>query len=215
MNKKTIITALLALVAMTGWAQDVNTCQRIAERILNAAQNHSSDGIDELLAPEFHFSNIKQPIAGKVIKQIIAQMPIITGWEQSNVERDSTGLTLHYIMTESDSTTTEATFLFNADNMVVEADLLQAEVSIRHATPTANVQSGVNIARMPIQRHGRLPIVTVTIDGQSCNMFFDTGAPGVILNSKYFDHNIDGEVMGSGGRGAVGTGSVSGMHHVK
>ena len=215
MNKQTIITALLALVALTGWAQDVNTCQRIAERILNAAQNHSSDGIDELLAPEFHFSNIKQPIAGKVIKQIIAQMPIITGWEQSNVERDSTGLTLHYIMTESDSTTTEATFLFNADNMVVEADLLQAEVSIRHATPTANVQSGVNIARMPIQRHGRLPIVTVTIDGQSCNMFFDTGAPGVILNSKYFDHNIDGEVMGSGGRGAVGTGSVSGMHHVK
>ena len=215
MNKKLLITALLALVAMTGWAQDVNTCQRIAERILNAAQNHSSDGIDELLAPEFHFSNIKQPIAGKVIKQIIAQMPIITGWEQSNVERDSTGLTLHYIMTESDSTTTEATFLFNADNMVVEADLLQAEVSIRHATPTANVQSGVNIARMPIQRHGRLPIVTVTIDGQSCNMFFDTGAPGVILNSKYFDHNIDGEVMGSGGRGAVGTGSVSGMHHVK
>jgi predicted aspartyl protease len=215
MNKQTIITTMLALVAMTGWAQDVNTCQRIAERILNAAQNHSSDGIDELLAPEFHFSNIKQPIAGKVIKQIIAQMPIITGWEQSNVERDSTGLTLHYIMTESDSTTTEATFLFNADNMVVEADLLQAEVSIRHATPTANVQSGVNIARMPIQRHGRLPIVTVTIDGQSCNMFFDTGAPGVILNSKYFDHNIDGEVMGSGGRGAVGIGSVSGMHHVK
>ena len=215
MNKKTIITALLALVALTGWAQDVNTCQRIAERILNAAQNHSSDGIDELLAPEFHFSNIKQPIAGKVIKQIIAQMPIITGWEQSNVERDSTGLTLHYIMTESDSTTTEATFLFNADNMVVEADLLQAEVSIRHATPTAKVQSEVNMVRVPIHRYGGLPIVTVTIDGKPCNMFFDTGAPGVILNSKYFNHNIDGEVMGSGGRGAVGTGSVSGMHHVK
>ena len=71
------------------------------------------------------------------------------------------------------------------------------------------------MVRVPIHRHGGLPIVTVTIDGQPCNMFFDTGAPGVILNSKYFDHNIDGEVMGSGGRGAVGTGSVSGMHHVK
>ena len=45
-------------------------------------------------------------------------------------------------------------------------------------------------------------------------MFFDTGAPGVILNSKYFDHNIDGQVMGSGGHGVVGTGSVSGLHHV-
>ena len=202
-------------VTLVGQAQDVNTCQSIAERILTAAQNHSSDGIDELLAPEFHFSAIKQPIAGKVLKQIIAQMPTITGWKRSNVERDSTGLTLRYIWTESDSTTTEATFLFNADNMVVEANLLNAEVSIRRATPTASVPSGVNIARVPIERHGGLPIVTVTIDGKPCNMFFDTGAPGVILNSKYFDHNIDGEVMGGGGRDAVGKGAASGMHHVE
>jgi len=202
-------------VTLVGQAQDVNTCQSIAERILTAAQNHSSDGIDELLAPEFHFSAIKQPIAGKVLKQIIAQMPTITGWKRSNVERDSTGLTLRYIWTESDSTTTEATFLFNADNMVVEANLLNAEVSIRRVTPTASVPSGVNLARVPIERHGGLPIVTVTIDGKPCNMFFDTGAPGVILNSKYFDHNIDGEVMGGGGRGAVGKGAASGMHHVE
>lgn len=86
---------------------------------------------------------------------------------------------------------------------------------MRRATPTASVQSGVNIARVPIERHGGLPIVTVTIDGKPCNMFFDTGAPGVILNSKYFNHNIDGEVMGGGGRGAVGKGAASGMHHVE
>ena len=215
MNKQTIITSLLVLVAMAGQAQDVNTCQPIAERILTAAQNHSSDGIDELLAPEFHFSNIKQPIAGKVLKQIIAQMPIITGWEQSNVERDSTGVTLHYIMTESDSRTTEATFLFNADNMVVEANLLPGKVSLQKGTPTAKAQPEISMVRIPIHRYDGLPIVTVIIDGQPCNMFFDAGAPGVILNSKYFDHNIDGQVMGSGGRGAVGTGSVSGLHHVK
>ena len=205
---------LATTVTLVGQAQDVNTCQSIAERILTAAQNHSSDGIDELLASEFHISNIKQPIAGKVLKQIVAQMPTITGWEQSNVERDSTGLTLRYIWTDSDSTTTEATFLYNADNMVVEVDLLNAEVSIRRATPTASVPSGVNIARVPIEHHGGLPIVTVDIDGKPCNMFFDTGAPGVILSSKYFDHNIDGEVMGGGGRGAVGKGTASGMHHV-
>ena len=215
MNKKTIITALLVLVTLTGQAQDVNTCQTIAERILTAAQNHSSDGIDELLAPDFHFSNIKQPIAGKVLKQIIAQMPAVKSWELSGTEQDSTSLTLRYIMTESDSTTTEATFLFNADNMVVEADLLQADVSIRSATPTPKAQPEVSMVRIPIHRYGGLPIVTVTIDGQPCNMFFDTGAPGVILNSKYFDHNIDGQVMGGGGRGAVGKGAASGMHHVK
>lgn len=215
MNKKTIITALLALITMVGWAQDVKTCQPIAERILTAAQNHAPDGIDELLASDFHFNNIKQPLAAKVLKQIIAQMPAMSSWELAGTEQDNTRLTLRYIITKSDSTTSEATIVFSADNLVLEADLLQADVSIRRVTPTAKVQSDVSIVRVPIHRQGGLPIVTVTIDGQPCNMFFDAGAPGVILNSKYFDHNIDGQVMGSGGHGVIGTGSVSGVHHVK
>ena len=215
MNKKTIITVLLVLVAMAGQSQDINTCQPIAERILTAAQNHKPDGIDELLAPDFHFNKIKQPLAAKVLKQIIAQMPAMTSWELAGTEQDSTGLTLRYIITRPDSTTSEATILFSVDNLVLEADLLQADISIQRATPTPKAQPNVSMVRVPIHRYDGLPIVTVTIDGQPCNMFFDAGAPGVILNSKYFDHNIDGQVMGCGGRGAVGTGSVSGMHHVK
>ncbi|MBQ7181907.1 MAG: aspartyl protease family protein [Bacteroidaceae bacterium] len=214
MSKQTIIAVLFALVAMSGQAQDVSLCQPIAERILTAAQNHQPDGIDELLAPDFRFTRIKQPVAAKVLRQIIAQMPAITGWELAGTAQDSTVLTLRYLMTKPDSTTMEATFLFNADNLVLEADLLRAEISIRHATPTAKAEPGLSMVRIPIHLYGGLPIVSVTIDGRPCNMFFDTGAPGVILNSKYFDHNIDGEVMGSGGRGAVGTGSVSGLHHV-
>ena len=213
--KQTIITALLVLVAMTGHCQDFNTCQPIAGCILTAAQNHKPDGIDELLAPDFHFNNIKQPLAAKVLKQIIAQMPAMTSWELAGTEQDSTGLTLRYIITRPDSTTSEATILFSVDNLVLEADLLQADISIQRATPTPKAQPNVSMVRVPIHRYDGLPIVTVTIDGQPCNMFFDAGAPGVILNSKYFEHNIDGQVMGSGGRGAVGTGSVSGMHHVK
>lgn len=215
MKSKLIITTLLALVAMIGQAQDVNTCRPIAERILTAAQNHNPEDIDELLAPDFHFTNIKQPMAAKVLKQIIAQMPAMTRWELAGTEQGGIGLTLRYIITKPDGTTSEATILFSAENLVLEADLLQADVSIRHVTPTAKVQSEMSMVRVPIRRYGGLPIVTVTIDGQPCNMFFDTGAPGVILNSKYFDHNIDGQVMGSGGRGAVGTGSVSGVHYVK
>ena len=195
MKSKLIIIALLFIVVMTAHGQNVNTCKPIAERILTAAQNHTPDGIDELLAPDFHYNKIKQPTAAKVLKQIVAQMPAMTGWELTGTEQDSTGLTLRYIITKSDSNTSEATIIFSADNLVLEADLLQADVSIRRVTPTAKVQSDVSIVRVPIHRQGGLPIVTVTIDGQPCNMFFDAGAPGVILNSKYFDHNIDGQVM--------------------
>ena len=209
-----IILAVVFMVTRVQ-GQEVNTCRPIAERILTAAQNHAPDGIDELLAPDFRFTNIKQPVAAKVLKQIIAQMPAMTGWDFSSAVQDSTGLMLRYTITKPDSTTSEATFLFNADNMVLEADLLNADITLRKATPTAKAQPEVSMMRVPMHRYGGLPIVTVTIDGQSCNMFFDTGAPGVILNSKYFDHNIDGQVMGNGGHGVVGTGSVSGMHHVK
>lgn len=215
MKSNLIITALLFIVVVTAHGQDVNKCKPIAERILTAAQNHTPDGIDELLASDFHYNKIKQPTAAKVLKQIIAQMPAMTGWELAGTEQDSMGLTLHYIITKPDSTTSEATILFSADNLVLESDLLQADVSIRSATPTAKAQPEVRMVRVPIHRYGGLPVVTVTIDGQPCNMFFDTGSPIVVLNSKYFDHNIDGQVMGSGGRGAVGTGSVSGVHHVK
>lgn len=211
------LSLIIAIVTMTSIAkaQDVNTCQPIAERILTAAQNHSSDGIDELLAPEFHFSNIKQPTAAKVLKHIIVQMPAMTGWELASAEKDSTGLLLRYTITKPDNTTSEATILFNADNLVLEANLLPGKVLLGKATPSAKAQPEVSMTRIPMHRYGGLPIVTVTIDGKPCNMFFDTGAPGVILNSKYFDHNIKGKVMGSGGQGVVGSGSVSGMHHVK
>lgn len=213
--KQTIITILFAIVAMAGQAQDANTCKRIAEHILTGAQNHKPDGIEELLASDFHFNNIKQPLAAKVLKQIIAQMPTMMSWELADTEQNSTGLTLRYIITKPDSSTSEATILFSADNLVLEANLLSGNVSLLKANPTPNKQPEVSIVRVPIHRHNGLPIVIVIIDGQPCNMFFDTGAPGVILNSKYFDHNISGQVMGSGGRGAVGTGSVSGVHHVK
>ena len=213
--KRTFFTILLALVYLTGLAQDADTCKSIAERILTAAQNHTSDGIDELLAPDFRFTNIKQPIATKVLKQIITQMPLMTGWELTGTLQDSTGLKICYTITRPDSSTSEATFLFNTDNLVVEADLLNADISLRKGTPTAKAQPEVSVTRVPIHRHNGLPIVNVIIDGQPCNMFFDTGAPGVILNSKYFDHNIEGQVMGSGGHGAIGTGSLSGLHHVK
>lgn len=213
--KWTFFTILFTFVSMTGLAQDANTCKRIAEHILTAAQNHKPDGIEELLAPDFRFTNIKQPIATKVLKQIITQMPLMTGWELTGTLQDSTGLKICYTITRPDSSTSEATFLFNTDNLVVEADLLNADISLRKGTPTAKAQPEVSVTRVPIHRHNGLPIVNVIIDGQPCNMFFDTGAPGVILNSKYFDHNIEGQVMGSGGHGAIGTGSLSGLHHVK
>ena len=137
MKSKIILSALLFIVITMAHGQDVNICQPMAERILKAAQNHTPDGIDGLLAPEFHYNNIKQPTAAKVLKKIVAQMPAMTGWELAGTEQDSTGLTLRYIITKPDSTTSEATILFSADNLVLEAILLSSNVSLLKANPSA------------------------------------------------------------------------------
>ena len=89
--KRTFFTILLALVYLTGLAQDADTCKLIAEHILTAAQNHKPDGIEELLASDFHFNNIKQPLAAKVLKQIIAQMPTMMSWELLTPNRTARG----------------------------------------------------------------------------------------------------------------------------
>lgn len=186
MRRNIIIIALFISVVTVAHGQDVNTCRPKAERILTAAHNHTPDGIDELLAADFRYTNIKQPVAAKVLKQIIAQMPAMMSWELTDTKQDSTGLTLRYTITKPDSTTSEATILFNADNLVLEADLLNADISLRKATPTAKAQPEVSVVRIPLHRYGGLPIVTVTIDGQPCNMFFRLRSPGCHSQQQVF-----------------------------
>lgn len=57
---------------------------------------------------------------------------------------------------------------------------------------------------IPLIRIGRLLIMEATVDGESGNLIFDTGATGLVLNRSYFrDHVISGEQSSSGITGNV------------
>ena len=198
-------------------AQDVNKCRPIAERLLSAAQKHQPDDIDELLAPDFHYSDYGQPIASKVLKQIIVQMPTLSGSELMDVKQDSTVLSLQYrLLMEPDNATSDAIISFSVDNLILEADLLPGMVKLKvssDATPSAMAPPEVSMVRVPIRICDGVPVVTVAIDGQTCNMIFDTGAPDVILNSKYFGNNVNEMATGIS-LGVVGSDASRGVHRV-
>jgi len=58
---------------------------------------------------------------------------------------------------------------------------------------------------IPLRRAGRLFVMEATIDGETGNLIFDTGATGLVLNRTYFrDHISSGELSSSGITGSAG-----------
>jgi len=59
---------------------------------------------------------------------------------------------------------------------------------------------------IPLKRAGRLLLVEATVDGESGNLVFDTGANGLVFNSTYFrKHEKTGGYSTMGTTGALGT----------
>ena len=58
---------------------------------------------------------------------------------------------------------------------------------------------------IPIKRAGRLLMVEATVDGETGNLIFDTGANGIVLNRTYFrNHVVANQISSNGITGAVG-----------
>lgn len=64
---------------------------------------------------------------------------------------------------------------------------------------------------IPLKRAGRLFLIETTIDGQSGNLIFDTGASGLVLNKTYFRKYAAFEKNTGGGI----TGEMAKVEHIK
>jgi hypothetical protein len=67
------------------------------------------------------------------------------------------------------------------------------------------VSSDTAAFSIPLRRADRLFVMEATIDGETGNLIFDTGATGLVLNRTYFrDHVTSGELSTSGITGTAG-----------
>jgi len=87
--------------------------------------------------------------------------------------------------------------------------LVVPHCSIPHSAtvlPSDLPKGDFNSFVIPLKRAGRLFLIEVTIDGQTGNLIFDTGASGLVLNRSYFRNYTVRETLSESG-GITGGGS--------
>ena len=89
-----------------------------------------------------------------------------------------------------------------------ETELIQIHSSIRNFKVNSfdpEVSSNADSVIIPMKHSGRLFLIEATVDGETGNLVFDTGANGLVLNSTYFrDHVASGGANSNGITGSVG-----------
>ena len=75
--KRTALFPVLALTmafAMNAKARDADKCTNVVKHFMTAVSNHSTEGLDAYLAPDFTMAGQQQPIAAMVLAQLIPQL---------------------------------------------------------------------------------------------------------------------------------------------
>jgi predicted aspartyl protease len=84
------------------------------------------------------------------------------------------------------------------------ANKKQVELSEVSPTTVLTIPTDTSSFIIPLRRIGRLYVMEATVDGESGNLIFDTGATNLVLNRTYFrDHVKSGEQLSSGITGSV------------
>jgi predicted aspartyl protease len=100
---------------------------------------------------------------------------------------------------------------FLPDAPAVNASLSKGKTHERQANrPVAlkvpDIKADTASIVIPLKRIGKLFLIEATVDGETGNLVFDTGASGLVLNSTYFrDHVSFGQNTSGGITGSLGT----------
>lgn len=96
-------------------------------------------------------------------------------------------LILEYSIDYSQVGKKDSMFVFNKDNLLVEAEFMK--IAVKTLSPQERVieYNKDKFISVPVILAGNLPLVEVLLNGESCLFLLDSGAPFSILNSKYID----------------------------
>jgi len=200
----------------------IAVCDKLAFSIFDALSTKNSKAVKKDLAFGFTFMGQKFPLAKMVFNAAIEQL----GGEYANVHRISEDchkgiLTLEYeflFSLDPEKKARTATFHFNKANKIVEIVFSMFKVGIdtsgenmaqdeSEAKPLTIIPSNEDIVTIPIELIADLPFVTARINGVQRRLMFDSGAGNLILNSKYFEHDVSSVDTECGGKVLTMTGS--------
>ena len=187
----TIICVILFLFFSQGAkAQSITECEKVVQETVNAINNHSTEGLQKHLSPDFECSGQKGNVATLVLNQIVVQLnEHVSKYEKISESKDENSLTLVYKFTYSRVGERTSTFVFNKENKIKRLNLFavmvkKADKEIEFERPQSKMIS------IPFEiTSDNLIVVTAMINGEKCKFIIDSGAPSLYLNSKYFKAN--------------------------
>ena len=203
------IFVLLFVITQVSFAQDIGECRKIVNLTIESINNGSSESLNEYLSDDFSVSGQKGEIAKIVLKQLFSQLgEKVKSHQEIKQSKIDKGLELVYNIDYMKMGRKEATFIFNENNLLTELTLLKMEVNTI-SNDTKIDKSSQDIIEIPFTMAGKLIAVKVLLNGEYRTFILDSGAPKVILNSKYISEQDTTRKTISSSKGV--SGNISGM----
>lgn len=207
---KTLTTLLITILATTAaLSQDLEKCEETVGITIEAINQNSSTELESRIAENFSIAGQTGDIAKLVLSQLFSQLneEVLTTTQKS-AESNNDGLTLIYDIEYAEMGTREATFIFNSSSQLEQLELFDMQVKTMDSESKIT-GSSQNFVTIPFEMAGNLIAVDVNLNGESKKFILDSGAPRVILNSRYLETDGTNAETISQAKGV--SGSISGM----
>lgn len=207
--KKVCFFVLCFFITCSISSQTTNEYEYIVQAAIEAINTKDVEKLLPHLSENFTISGQKGDIAQMVLKQITTQLnDSILTIKKTDSNQTEKGFEIEYNFEYKNLGTKEAYFIFDSANKIVEFAPFKMEVKTLNNNDARIEKPSQSIIEIPFSVSNNLILVDVELNGSTRKFFFDSGAPQVIINSKYFAE-VDTNTITSGK--AVG-GSISGAN---
>jgi hypothetical protein len=197
-SKKPLLSALgLFFLVSAAFAQNPSLpnpteCEKIVEAAVEAINTQTPESLEGYLAPDFSFSGQNPQVSKMLFTQLVRQLgdevTEYTKTGESTLDGEST-LVYEFVYARMGAKT--STFVFDAGGKLKRMDLFTLMVKRLDKEATRVEKSDREVIEIPIEIRENLPLVKADIEGRSRWFFFDSGAPNLILNRKYYKSETD------------------------
>lgn len=185
-------------------AQDIDYCSKIVDKTVEAINSKNTSNLKPHLATDFSIAGQKGNIAIMVLDQLITQLnETVLNNSRSNSRELPDGLELKYNINYKNMGEREATFLFDKSNKLKELNLFEMQVKTM-SNENNFIFPDTEVIEIPFKQVGNLISVEVSINNQNKTFLVDSGAPRVIINSKYYKSNLGDRSISSSNQGVNG-----------
>jgi len=211
--KKIHLILLLSFAFLSISAQEIDQCREIVEVTIESINNQSTEDLKAHLSDDFSIAGQKGEMAKMVLAQLFSQLgESVKSYDEVNQYRKDDGIQLVYKIQYEKMGLVEATFTFSKKNLLKELSLFEMEVKTMNSE-TKVVNSHKDVIEIPFTMAGKLIAVKVLLDGEYSTFILDSGAPKVILNSKYITEINNNKKSISNTKGV--NGNISGMDIIR